>query len=105
MIRPNFPGEFFRYHLNAPYIDNVPEVYTVSLLDHLDKANYYDPNCLHDGERVNVVRRAIDEVLLWLVKRKHVILFIFGKPSLLIHFMRIQMANVVLSHMTTLTSL
>ena len=58
----------------------MPEVYTVSLLDHLDKANYYDPNCLHDdGERVKIILQAINEVFHWLVKRKHVISYLFSE--------------------------
>ena len=54
--------------------------HTVTLLDHLDRIDYYDPEWLsfHDrGDRVRLGWKAIKEVLLWLVERKHVILFYF----------------------------
>jgi hypothetical protein len=50
--------KWFRYHLNAPYTDSVPDVqHTVSLLDHLDRIEYYDPEwpCLHDYEATILV--------------------------------------------------
>jgi hypothetical protein len=57
----------------------VPDVqHTVTLLDHLDRIDYYDPEWLsfHDhGARVRLGWKAIKSVLLWLVKRKHVIYF------------------------------
>lgn len=67
--------EFLGYHLNAPYTKNVPPAqYTVSLLNHLDRIDYYDPKWfyLRDGYRLFIVWEVIKEVLLWLVKRKRV---------------------------------
>jgi hypothetical protein len=73
--------EFFDYHLDVPYNNNVPDVqHTVALLDHLDRIDYYHPEwlCFHDrGARVRLGWKAIKNVLLWLVKRKHVLFYLF----------------------------
>jgi len=68
--------ESFGFHLNAPYGDNVVDVqHTVSLLDHLDRIDYYDPkwsHLHHGGIAIGLIWSAIKDVLLWLLKRKHV---------------------------------
>ena len=88
--------EFLGYHLNAPYTKNVPPAqYTVSLLNHLDRIDYYDPKWfyLRDGYRLFIVWEVIKEVLLWLVKRKRVGSFTttlsLKKSNWLVYFIRI----------------